>query len=471
MKYVIKDFTVEDICKRWNDEQLKVDHEYQRAPRWTVRQKQLLVDSVLRGYALPSFFLHRRERSFGDQVIEEWFIVDGQQRIRSLAEFKGGSFELLDPAKNGRWFPKFISDSEVPCEWADCEYKHLETSQRDNFDRTKLRVALIDASEDEVRDLFVRLQAGSPLRPQDKRDAFPGGMPDFIKRLGGRIDTDEDQEVKLRGGHRFFEHFLKWSTPAKTHSARELAAKIVMQLDRDQHRSSLSATNSLALDEFYHQSVNFREHSDNARRYTAIFDDVLDILSEYNGIPLTPIEWVHLFVLWQRLTRDYTDAWKKQMKSTLRRFKADLAKAQADPTSHATDPLWTRFGMLRAGRGSDSAAKFALRQEFFDEWFISKLKAVALDAHRSFDPQTRDLLLEAQSGVCGYHDRDFCDNSTLRPENAEVHHILPHSLGGKTEPSNAVLTHASCNRHIGPSHEPVTSQLVLNTLKSFAEPN
>lgn len=468
MHYEIEDFTVKDICKRWKEGQLLVEDEYQRAPRWTPRQKQLLIDSVLRGYALPSFFLHRRKRSFGDQVIEEFFIIDGQQRILSLVDYKGGDFALLDPSKNRRWFPTFIADAEEPCAWSNSYYNQLDQKQRGVFDNTKLRVVLIDAEEDEVRDLFVRLQSGSPLRPQEKRDAFPGEMPEFIKRLGGHISR-EDQNVKVNRGHRLFEDFLNWSTPAKTHLARELAAKIVMQLDRDHRGSALSATNSLALDEYYHQSVNFSGDSERARRITAIFDDVADVLSQYNGTPLTPIDWVHLFVLWQRLSDGYTDSWKKPMTRTLRKFKAELTKAQGDPASHASDAIWNRFGMLRSGRGSDSAAKFSKRQQFFDEWFKNELRAIPKDTTRGFDHQTRDLLFVAQVGVCGYHDQDFCDNSQLRPEESEVHHILPHSQGGRTELSNGVLVHSSCNQHVGATHVPLTSALILNALKTLTE--
>lgn len=350
MNYEIEEFSVEDICKRWTDGQLKVDHEYQRAPRWMDRQKQLLIDSVLRGYALPLFFLHRKKRGFGHQTIEEWFIVDGQQRIQSLADYKAGNFGLLDPAKNRRWFPKFIADSEVPCGWANRNYSQLDRSQREDFNSTRLRVILIDAGEDEVRDLFVRLQAGSPLRPQDKRDAFPGGMPIFIKHLGGYVDRGDNQEVKVSGGHPIFDSFLKWSTPATTHLARELAAKIVMQLERDHQGVRLSATNSLALDAFYHEYVNFSEASDDAKRLEALFDDVYDSLSQYNGALPTPMEWVHIFLLWQRLQNGYTNTWKKSMKQTLRKFKRQLANAQADPVNRASDPFWTEFGMLRAGR-------------------------------------------------------------------------------------------------------------------------
>lgn len=471
MEYEISDFTVGEICERWKQKQLLVNHEYQRAPRWTNRQKQLLIDSVLRGYALPSFFLHRKNRPFGNQTIEELFIVDGQQRIQSLVDFKEGEFSLLDPAKNGRWFPKFIADDEVPCEWANCKYKQLNGSRRDDFDTTRLRVIIIDASEHEVRDLFVRLQSGSALRPQDKRDAFPGGMPEFIKHLGGFIDRDSEQRVKVIGGHRLFGYFLKWSTPAKTHLARELAAKIVMQLLNDHQGSPFAATNSIALDEFYYRRVDFSKDSDDARRLDALFDDVFDVLSQYNGLLPTPIEWVHLFVLWQHLESGYTESWKKSMRRALRKFKSELTKAQADPTNHATSPLWTEFGMLRAGRGSDGASKFTLRQRFFNDWFKNELNPVEVDDTRAFSVQTRDLLFGAQVGVCGYHDREFCDSSQMRPNEGEVHHILPYSQGGKTQLDNAVLVHESCNRHLGPTHVPVSSPLILNALKSLAEPS
>lgn len=471
MNYEISDFTVDEVCKRWTQKQLQVNHEYQRAPRWTDRQKQLLIDSVLRGYALPSFFLHRKKRPFGDQTIEELFIVDGQQRIQSLVDFKEGEFSLLDPAKNSRWFPKFIADAEIPCEWANRTYEQLDVVQRSHLNSTRLRVVLIDAEEDEVRDLFVRLQAGSPLRPQDKRDAFPGGMPNYIKHLGGYVERGENQEVKVIGGHPIFRQFLKWSSPATTHLSRELAAKIVMQLIRDGQGQPLSGTNSLALDAFYHQHVNFREDSTEAKRIDSVFDEVFGSLSQYQGTFPTAMEWVHLFVLFQRLQRGYTGSWKRYLKRVLQKFKRELASAQDNTANRASDPLWTEFGMLRSGRGADGSTKFTHRQKFFDDWFKNELRPEEIDPRRSFDIRTRDLLWDAQVGVCGYHDHDFCENTPLQRDEAEVHHILPHSQGGKTERSNAVLTHASCNQHIGSTHKPISSQLILNALKSFSEPS
>lgn len=38
----------------------------------------------------------------------------------------------------------------------------------------------------EVRDLFIRLQAGTPLTAQEKRDAWPGDFTLFVIRHAGK---------------------------------------------------------------------------------------------------------------------------------------------------------------------------------------------------------------------------------------------------------------------------------------------
>lgn len=40
---------------------------------------------------------------------------------------------------------------------------------------------------DEVRDLFIRLQARTPLTPQQVRDAWPGNVSPYIELLAGKL--------------------------------------------------------------------------------------------------------------------------------------------------------------------------------------------------------------------------------------------------------------------------------------------
>ena len=470
MNIQIENYTVSQVRDYWKQTYLRVNHEYQRAPRWSRKQKQLLIDSVLRGYPLPLFYFHQTNRPHGDRTIDFLEIIDGQQRIHALTEFCNGDFPLLDPIRYKSDFPKFIWDADEPCGWASKSYMQLNSDDRERLDASKLRIAIIKTeTTDEIRDLFVRLQAGSPLRPQEKRDAFPGGMPSFIKKLGGVTIHDDVQKPIVDGGHRFFREFLKYSTPGKTMQARDLAAQIVMQVIRDWEGQPLAATNNDAVTAFYHQQVAFREDGDDAKRVLGLFDEVSDVLERYDGALPTKVEWVHLFVLWQRLQRDYANSWKPEMPNALKKFKVDLDQAQRDVTELKLNPLWTEFGMLRTRGGGDAARVFKARQDYFDSWFMEHLNPVPIDVRRTFDEDLKRLLFDAQIGTCGYIDLPFCDRSPMQYDESEVHHILPHSLGGETEPQNAVIVHRSCNRHIGTSHVPVTSRLILNAIKSATE--
>lgn len=55
---------------------------------------------------------------------EDLEIIDGQQRINSLYEFKEGAFKVFDPIKDDREarFPNFIK--AMPCPWAELEIHH-----------------------------------------------------------------------------------------------------------------------------------------------------------------------------------------------------------------------------------------------------------------------------------------------------------------------------------------------------------
>ena len=472
MKTQIERWNVETICKFWRDGALRVNHEYQRAPSWNRTQKQMLIDSVLRRYSLPLFFFHKKPRSFGNQTIDQLEVIDGQQRILALVDYADGEFDLLDPVKHKNRFPKFISSASEPCRWADRTHGQLDKEDLDCLNTAELQVAIIETGvDDEVRDLFVRLQGGSPLKPQEKRDALPGGMAQFIKSLGGETVHDEDQEVVVKGGHEFFASRLepKLSTPGRTVHARQLAAQIVLQLDRDRSERPLAATNNRSLDEFYHEHIGFQVDGAEAERFLELFDDVCQTLDNLRVPPLTKTDWIHLFVLWQRLQQGFTNSWKNEIKSTIQKFKSEVIKARKAVEAGELNPMYTGYAMHLSGRGQDGAEKNRLRQEFFDRWFVNELTLVQKDPSRIFPERLRERFFDAQEGFCGYFDHDFCPKPQMDYGETELHHILPHHMGGRTEVSNAVAVHAYCNGHIGKRHFPVKSNLILNALSHLAE--
>jgi hypothetical protein len=65
-----------------------------------------------------------------------------------------------------------------------CSYSELPDELRIRFDVYPLDVVILeDTDEDEVREMFLRLQNGTSLKAQEKRNAFPGKMRVFVHDL------------------------------------------------------------------------------------------------------------------------------------------------------------------------------------------------------------------------------------------------------------------------------------------------
>src|SRR3989344_6843071 len=67
--------------------------EYQRSPVWSKKQKQLLIDTIMRDLDIPKFYL----RALKDSTYD-WEVVDGQQRLRSIWEFRKGEYKISKDA-------------------------------------------------------------------------------------------------------------------------------------------------------------------------------------------------------------------------------------------------------------------------------------------------------------------------------------------------------------------------------------
>jgi uncharacterized protein with ParB-like and HNH nuclease domain len=63
--------------------------DYQRPAVWSLSQKQLLVDTILRGYDVPKLYWRQTGKS-----PDAYEVVDGQQRMRAIWEFHDGNYGL-----------------------------------------------------------------------------------------------------------------------------------------------------------------------------------------------------------------------------------------------------------------------------------------------------------------------------------------------------------------------------------------
>ena len=145
---------------------INTNPDYQRPSVWNTRQKQLLIDSILRDYDIPKIYLNKIDKDHYD-------VVDGQQRIRTVWSFYNDEFALLKD-----------SDAVDGIEVAGKKYSELDPGISDIIDTYNMDfIILEDKSEDEIREMFLRLQNGTSLKAQEKRNAIPSKMRDFVKHI------------------------------------------------------------------------------------------------------------------------------------------------------------------------------------------------------------------------------------------------------------------------------------------------
>lgn len=89
MKYSNAEWTIGDLVKSYEKEEINLSPPYQRHDIWTPIAKKRLIDSIKIGYPLPSFFLHRKDD-------DKYDIVDGQQRTRTLLGYVKNLFPDLN---------------------------------------------------------------------------------------------------------------------------------------------------------------------------------------------------------------------------------------------------------------------------------------------------------------------------------------------------------------------------------------
>lgn len=146
---------------------------YQRSAVWKLDQKQLLIDSILRKIDIPKLYL--RETNSNGFTYE---IIDGQQRMRALWEFLSNKYPLSEEAEH-------VLIGEQLFDIAECTYDQLPSKLKvERIHKYTLDVVIIQqATEDEIADLFYRLNNGTPLKPAEVRNAMPGEMTETIRQL------------------------------------------------------------------------------------------------------------------------------------------------------------------------------------------------------------------------------------------------------------------------------------------------
>lgn len=82
-----QNFTVQAIKKKYTYEEIDLNPDFQRSKIWTLKQKSLLIESLLINIPIPAFYIDAR-------IFGKWNVIDGLQRLSTIMDFTEDEFKL-----------------------------------------------------------------------------------------------------------------------------------------------------------------------------------------------------------------------------------------------------------------------------------------------------------------------------------------------------------------------------------------
>ena len=165
MHFINKPWTIQKIV----EQRATIDEKppYQRGPVWGLSQQQLLIDSIINRFDIPKIYL----RHMNGASMFDYEVADGKQRLRAIWEFVAGEYALAIVQRQDKsWHGKTFDD--------------LKSNQKRHILSYKLIVATVhSATNDDVRELFARLQNGERLTPPELRNSIASALGDVVRAM------------------------------------------------------------------------------------------------------------------------------------------------------------------------------------------------------------------------------------------------------------------------------------------------
>lgn len=219
--------TIVNQIKRGN---IVLTHKLQRREgAWNKQQKSLLIDSLLRGYAVnPTYSVLENNKQS---------VIDGVQRFSALVSFFNDEFSL---SKNLQ--PIQINDDLY--EIAGKKFSALDELVKDELKADQIQIyEITDYTDKDIREMFRRLNSGKPLNTVQKM------TPDMSDELCAAVSSMIE--------HPFFEKVL---TGAQLKSSVDLAIALevlmLSEMSNEYDFGSFSKTDREKFIQYYNDKVN-----------------------------------------------------------------------------------------------------------------------------------------------------------------------------------------------------------------------
>lgn len=155
-----------------NKETLSFNHPIQRqSAQWDNKQQSLLIHSLLASFPVPSVYLEKREVVDVDDVekkVYSYSVLDGKQRMTTIFSYINGEYALSED------IPSVVIE-DTTYELANKFYDELAEDVKQEILRFRFNiVAFENVSDEEIEEIFFRLNNSTPLSKAQKSKPLMG---------------------------------------------------------------------------------------------------------------------------------------------------------------------------------------------------------------------------------------------------------------------------------------------------------
>jgi hypothetical protein len=396
-----KPLSLSSVFKRRKNINTQTD--YQRQLVWSLAQKRLLIDTILRGYDIPKLYWRETGKN-------QYEVVDGQQRLNAIWSFMDNQFALgpdLEP----------VDGVDV----SNLHYEDLPIELQDDFDGYDLDIVIIDTDEDEVREMFLRLQNGTSLKATEKRHAMGGAMRNFV------VDISK---------HPFFNN-------CRGSNRKFMFEQIAAQMTRLELNGGSCNIKNVDLDKMYEDNKKF----DASGKVAKQIRHSLDFLNKCFPTKTPELEWhavISLYMIASELIKKYAITDKED---SINKWFIDFEsyrRAETAKDAEDRDPEISEYND-RTGHSTDTQKSLQDRYEYLFGKLLECIPDIELlDEQRGFTSEQRLAIFRRDDGVCQLKIK--CKGVKLKwGDEWHADHIVPWSKGGKTTVDNGQVACPACN--------------------------
>ena len=161
----------------------------QRSFVWERSRKTKLIESMILGYPIPAIYAKKLSNESGKRGDNTYFILDGRQRLTTIKQFLNDEFALTD--LNPVVYMDNSLNMECETDISGFKFSELPESIQDMIKDTMFSITFFEnLSDEEERELFLRLNNGKPLSTKAKVVAYCKDIKNILNIGQHKLFTD-----------------------------------------------------------------------------------------------------------------------------------------------------------------------------------------------------------------------------------------------------------------------------------------